>query len=246
MTAPTRPAIDVDVVVVADEPDRCDAHRPRPAPTRGALSAALLCTLFSTVLSTVLTACGVAGQPRPPGPLPPAAPGAITTTSTPDALLLTVEPPTTDIDGAPLDGPITLRAHPADDCHGALLGQGEGTIRLPIIDRSTAIRVVALRADRAGPPSPATLIAWTPPPPPPEAPLAFVDQGGAVQLSWLPPPPPIEQIEIHRDGAAIATASAAAALWSDPAPTGRHTYTLIGLAPGARTAASPPVAVEVP
>lgn len=199
------------------------------------------------LLGLLLTGCGVAGQPRPPGPLPPSAPSAIVAISTPDALLLRVTPPTTDLDGAPFDDPVTLHAHPAADCQGPPIARGaDGRVSLPRLERETALRVVALRADRAGPPSDVITVRWTPPPPPPEAPLAFVDGSGAVQLSWLPPPPPVDRIEIRRDGIAIATAPAEAAMWSDPAPTGRHVYTLVGLAPAAQTAASSGVEVEVP
>lgn len=194
-----------------------------------------------------LTGCGVAGQPRPPGPLPPAAPTIEAAISTPDGVLLQISPPTTDIDGAPIEDPVTLHAHPAADCHGPPLARGaEGAVALPPLEEATAVRVVALRAERAGPPSDAITVRWSAPPPPPEAPLAFVDGSGAVQLSWLPPPPPVERVDVLRDGIVVATEPADAAMWTDEAPTGRHVYALVGLTPAARTGASKAVEVEVP
>lgn len=209
--------------------------RPRPPSPARALT-----------LTALLTGCGAAGEPRPPGPVPPGPPAPRAAISTPDAIVLPVDPPAADLDGRPFDDPVTLHAHPAADCQGAPIARGaDGELRLPPFAAPTAIRVVALRAGHAGTPSAPVTVQWVAPPPPPEAPLAFVDAAGAVQLSWLPPPPPVEAVRIARDGAVVAVEPADAALWTDAAPPGRHVYTLIGEGPGFRTGSSGAAVVEV-
>ena len=226
------------------------AHLPCPAwPYPARLSAAVLALALLH-----LTACGVAGHPRPPGPVPPGPPTLSATLSTPDALHITLTPPTTDLDGHPLTDPLTLQAHPATHCNGPPLARTEtSTLTLPLsplnLTTPTPLRFIALRTahpHHPGPPSPPYTVHWTPPPPPPEAPLAFVDATGHVQLSWLPPPPPITTLTLHRDGAPLHNTPADAALYTDIAPPGPHTYTLTGHGPGFRTAPSPPATVTVP
>lgn len=215
---------------MADEPER----------RRGGPPALALALLVGS------TACGVAGRPLPPGPAPPAAPTPAAPVSTPDGAELSLAEPLRDIDGAPV-GEGELWVHPADDCAGAPLARGplEGVL-VPRARLGGPLRLVAVRAGRAGPPSAPLTVAWTAPPPPPEAPLAFVDAGGRVQLSWLPPGPPVTEVEIRRDGEAVAIAPAEAALWSEQPGAGRYRYAIVGLAPGLRTGSSEAAAVIVP
>lgn len=198
------------------------------------------------LLMLAAAGCGVAGQPLPPGPVPPSAPTVTGWRATPDAIELIIQAPTADLDGAPMSEPLTLAAHRGPDCQGAPLAHGptEQPMRLPPLRVATSVRVVAARGGHAGPPSAPVSVRWTPPPPAPEAPLAFVDARGTVQLSWLPPEAP--RVVILRDGARVAEVDAGEALWSDAAPPGAHRYQLVGQGPRFRTAPSPAAVVEVP
>ncbi len=179
----------------------------------------------------LLAACGVAGRPLPPGPLPPGAPGAPHPRSAPEALEVTVPAPSVDIDGRSLgEGVEVLLFVDRRACTGIPDARAPAgrPLRVPRPAGVVTLRAVAAVAGRAGPPGPAVTARWQAPPPPPEAPLAFVGQGG-VELSWLPPEN-ASHVRILRDGLAVAEVPAAAALHTDPAPPGEHAYTLEALA----------------
>lgn len=220
------------------------APAPTPAVTRALRGPLVICALLS------IAGCGVAGRPLPPGPTPPAAPLLAAPTHTPDGVHLTLAAPLRDLDDRPVDGPVELWAYAApraEDCAGSPMARGPlDGLTVPADRLDGPLRVVAVREGRIGEPSAPLSVTWVAPPPAPEAPLAFVDAGGQVQLSWLPPEPPITEVEIRRDGAAVARAPAEAALWSERPGPGAHRYTLVGLAPGARTAASAAAVVDVP
>ncbi|MCB9535927.1 MAG: hypothetical protein H6704_06645 [Myxococcales bacterium] len=157
--------------------------------------------------------------------------------------------PELDLDGQPLSDqpPVRLAAFvDRADCRGAPDAVGAPPLRLPAPrDRPVDLRVLALRGDRAGPVVRQTAT-WSAPPPPPEAPLAFVDAAGAVQLSWLPPAPPADRVRVLRDGAAVAEAPADEAAFTDAAPPGEHAYALVALTPDAASAPSAAARVRVP
>lgn len=196
----------------------------------------------------LLAGCGVAGRPVAPGPSPPAAPVMASPVMTPDGIELRVDGSLLDVDGRAIEpSEAELWIYATDDCRGAPIARGAlGGVAVPRAQLDRPLRPVAVRGGRVGAPGDPLALTWRAPPPPPEAPLVFVDGEGRVQLSWLPPDPPIEAVEIRRGGEAMARLPADAALWTDRPPPGPHAYRLVGLAPGARTAASPPAEVEVP
>lgn len=205
-----------------------------------------LSVTFALGAAVASLGCGVAGRPLPPGPVPPAAPTVTSWRATPTAIEVRVEAPTRDIDGQPIVEPLLLTAHRATDCSDAPIAHGPTgrALQLPPLPPSTPIRVVAARGARRGPPSAPVALGWVAPPAAPEAPLAFVDGQGQVQLSWLPPEAP--RVRILRDGVTVAEVDSALALYSDAAPVGRHRYQLVGVGPQYRTAPSASVSVEVP
>lgn len=212
----------------------------------------LVRSLPSALLALAL-GCGVAGRPLPPGPTPPAAPELAEPVRTADGVELPLAAPLRDLDGGPIaaDDPAVelwvYAAPSAADCAGPPIARGPVRgLTVPRVHLDGPLRVVAVRDGRVGEPSAPLLVRWSPPPPPPEAPLAFVDGEGRVQLSWLPPEPPLVEVEIHRDGAPVAREAAAAALWSEQPGVGAFRYTLVGLGPGVRTAPSAAATVSVP
>ncbi len=198
----------------------------------------------------LLLGCGVPGAPLPPGPLPPAAPSDVRVVRTAEGLEITATPPTTDVNGNSLSGrPQLLLFVDAPTCAGrpAAASLERPLLRLPMDEpRSMELRLVASLAGRRGDPAPPVTVEWSAPPPPPEAPIAFADGAGVVQLTWLPPPAPVDEVRVVRDGQAVATVPAADSLYADSPDRGSHQYQLQGVGPGFRTAPSPNVTVEVP
>lgn len=199
-------------------------------------------------LLALLAGCGVAGRPLPPGPIPPAAPTIETIRRTPEGIEVMASPPRADIDGAPLAEPPEILAYvDAPACRGVPTARGPANapLRVPLRPEGAAeLRLVAALGVRQGPPSPPAAVTWAPPPPPPDAPLAYVDTAGIVQLSWLPPA--AQFVRVLRDDHPIAEVPADAAVHSDPAPPGRHHYTLEAIGADFRTAPSAPAEVVVP
>lgn len=198
-----------------------------------------------------VAACGVPGHPLPSGPTPPGPPTIERVRAAPSGWEVEIRPPVRDLDGAEIDDHVQILVF-ADDptCRGlpAARGGPGSPIHVPRgVATYAALRAVAIREGRAGPPSRVAPALWTELPPAPEAPLAFAPAPGTVELSWLPPPAPVTSVRILRDGSAVAEVPAAAMLHTDRSVTaGRHRYALVGLTSDAATAVSAPAEVDVP
>ncbi len=183
------------------------------------------------------------GAPLPPGPVPPEAPREVRALNAPEGIELQLVAPALDLDGEPLDAKavryLAFIDQPA--CDGLPVASGATPLMLPA--GSGLVRVVASVEGRRGPASAPLRVNWQTPPPAPEAPLAFVDAKGQVQLTWLPPA--AERVRILRNGVVVAEVAAADALHTDAAPPGRHRYALIAVGADFRTAPSAAVKVRV-
>lgn len=209
--------------------------------TRAALARVYLLPLLLSL------GCGVPGRPLPPGPIPPAAPTAISVLSVPDGFEVHAQRPTTDIDGQPLTQPPALLLFVDDPrCHGRPAHRAaQGPLRLAgTSTRPLTLRVTAAIDDRRGPPAQPVTVRWQAPPAAPPPPIGFGTPDGAVQIAWLPPDPPVTQMVILRDGAPLATVPAAQAQYVDRTATGAHRYALAAQTPSARSAPSATVRVQ--
>lgn len=197
------------------------------------------------------SACGVAGRPISPGPIPPAAPSSVRVVHSPDGWEVSVEDAAwVDVDGLRLEQVPDVWAfvdHPPCRFAPDVRGPADRPIQIARGERTRAVLWVALSRDgRVGRAKGPISVVWSAPPPAPEAPLVFATTAGRVELSWLPPPPPIDQIRVLRDGQPVALRPAGEAMFTDHAvPAGRHRYAIEGIGPGIRTAPSPPTGVTV-
>ena len=189
--------------------------------------------------ATLLYGCGVAGQPMPPGPLPPRAPDVSRSVSTPDGLELYGPSSHLDVDGAPIGDPVELWLFAGQ---GPIEGQPvaraqQGPIKLPTPLSIGTARLVAVRADRSSQPSPPFPLVWSAPPPPP-APVGFIDAAGNARLIWSPVDGEVVEIQIIRDGQRRARLDGDAAGFSEAVAVGEHHYQLIIHGATYRSAAS--------
>ncbi|MFN3201778.1 MAG: hypothetical protein ACE366_25465 [Bradymonadia bacterium] len=198
--------------------------------------------LAALALMSALTACGVAGRPRPPGPPPPASPGPVQLRTTPDGVEIRV----------PLvgeDARTEAVAHVFRSDHGACSGSalwrgpaGQWVSwpgALPVVVQSRVSRGPLL--SEAGP---ATTLQRGAVPKAPEAPLAFVGAKGVVEITWLPPER-ATHVRILRNGHLVAEVAAETSTATDTPGPGRHQYVIQGVSARAISERSAGVYVKI-
>jgi len=189
--------------------------------------------------ASLLWSCGVAGQPMPPGPLPPRPPHVSRSVSTPDGLELYGPPSHLDVDGAPINDPVELRLFagqgPLDGQPMAHAPRGPLKLRAPLCLGTG--RLVAARAGRPSQPSAPFPLTWSAPPSPP-TPVGFIDAAGNARLIWPPVDEEAVEIQVIRDGEPRARLHREASAFSEAVAVGDHRYQLIIHGPAYRSAPS--------
>ncbi len=201
--------------------------------------------LRAFLLATLCGGCGVAGQPMPPGPLPPSAPREIRQVSTPEGVEVYGPQQHRDVDGHLIGDPVELRLYPADGpWTGPPLGRATGTPILIARPKETSlVRLIAYRGRNASRASPPFRLSWSPPAKAP-TPIGFIDEEGVTRIMWPPLEDAVNTVTILRDGEPVSHIEARSTTFTERAPGSRHRYQIVIRGETFRSAPSGAVILE--